>query len=82
MERLPSGRTSPNGVEYTIPPRKNLKEPWEYDRERYKHRYVIECFFNRLKAFRRVATRYDKIASSFCAFVCAASIALLSFAAL
>ena len=70
------------GGEYTIPPRRNIKEPWYYDRERYKHRHVIECFFNRLKAFRRVATRYDKLASSFCAFVCAASIALLSLVAL
>lgn len=70
------------GGEYTIPPRRNLREPWEYDRERYKHRNVIECFFNRLKAFRRVATRYDKLASSFCAFVCLASIALLSLTAL
>lgn len=29
------------GGEYTIPPRKNLKEPWEYDRERYKHRHIV-----------------------------------------
>ena len=69
-----------HGGEYTIPPRRNIKEPWEYDRERYKHRHVIECFFNRLKAFRRVATRYDKLASSFCAFVWVASIVLLSLA--
>ena len=29
---------SEHGGEYTIPPRRNIKEPWEYDRERYKHR--------------------------------------------
>ena len=67
------------GGEYTIPPRRDIKEPWYYDRDRYKHRHVIECFFNRLMVFRRIATRYDKLASSFAAFVCAASIALLFF---
>ncbi len=33
---------SEHGVEYTIPPRRNIKEPWEYDRERYKRRHVID----------------------------------------
>ena len=44
----------------------------------YKERHLVECFFNKIKAFRRVATRYDKLASSFLAFVHVASIWLLS----
>lgn len=43
-----------------------------------KERHLVECFFNTIKAFRRVATRYDKLASSFLAFVRVASIWLLS----
>jgi putative transposase len=40
-----------------------------YDSERYKHRNVIERFFRRIKQCRRVATRYEKKAESFAAFV-------------
>ena len=43
----------------------------------YKERHLVECFFNKLKAFRRVATRYDKLATSFIVFVHLASIWLL-----
>lgn len=41
------------------------------------HDTKVECFFNKLKAFRRVATRYDKLASSFLAFVHLAAICIL-----
>lgn len=50
---------------YTIPPKDNTKEPWEVDWYLYKERHLVECFFNKLKHFRRIATRYDKLASSF-----------------
>ena len=59
---------------YTIPPRSNAKKPWSVDWYRYKERHVVECFFNKIKHFRRVATRYDKLATSFLAFVYIASI--------
>ncbi len=52
-----------------IPPKKNRKVQREYDKETYKNRNRAERFFNRLKNFRRAATRYDKLASSFLAFV-------------
>jgi len=52
-----------------IPPKKNRKVQREYDKETYKNRNQVERFFNRLKNFRRVATRYDKLVSSFLAFV-------------
>ncbi|WP_394803501.1 IS5 family transposase [Huintestinicola butyrica] len=65
-------------AKYTIPPRENISDPWYCDYWMYKERHLVECFFNKIKAFRRVATRYDKLASSFLAFVHVASIWLLS----
>ena len=44
-----------------VPPKSNRKNPWEYDRELYKRRNEIERYFLRLKRFRRVFTRYDKL---------------------
>ena len=52
-----------------IPPKSNAKEPWEIDYFLYKERHLVECFFQKLKWFRRVATRYDKLDRSFLAFV-------------
>lgn len=62
---------------YTIPPKTNCLEPWECDFVLYKERHLVECFFNKLKAFRRVATRYDKLSTSFIAFIHLASICIL-----
>lgn len=45
------------------------KEPLPLDKELYKLRYNIECFFHALKRFRRIATRYEKTARNFLAFV-------------
>ena len=39
----------------------NAKEPWEVDYFLYKEWHLVECFFQKLKWFRRVATRYDKL---------------------
>ena len=55
-------------AKYTIPPKVNVKHPWPFDKEVYKHRNVVERFFNRLKEFRRVETRYDKRDDSFFCF--------------
>ena len=48
------------GAEAVIPPKSNRREPWEYDRELYKQRNLIERAFNKLKQWRRIATRYDR----------------------
>ena len=40
-----------------------------HDRDLYKERHVVECFFAKLKHFRRVATRYEKTATNFLAMV-------------
>jgi len=53
------------GKEVVIPPKSNRKEPREYDKELYKARHLVENFFARLKQYRAIATRYDKLANSF-----------------
>ena len=45
----------------TVPPKKNRKVPWEYDKELYKKRNEIERFFRRIQEYRRVFTRYEKL---------------------
>jgi len=52
-----------------IPSRKNRRIIREYDKEIYKNRSQAERFFNKLKNFRRISTRYDKLVSSFISFV-------------
>lgn len=64
-------------AQHTIPPKENNPNPWHCDFWLYKERHLVECFFNKIKAFRRVATRYDKLATSFLAFVYVASICIL-----
>lgn len=64
------------GGEPVIPPRSCWKTQRDYDKVLYKERNKIERFFNRLKQFRRVATRYDKLLANFMGFVKLAAIAL------
>ena len=61
------------GIKSVIPGRSNRKERIRYDREAYKARNVIERCFCRLKDFRRIATRYDKLARNYLASVCLAA---------
>jgi transposase len=65
------------GAEAVIPPKKNRKVQREYDRDRYKDRNLVERFFSKVKQYRRVATRYEKTAPNFLAFVHVASIMIL-----
>jgi transposase len=53
------------GAAAVIPPRSNRREQRAYDRHVYKDRNLVERFFNRLKQFRRIATRYEKLANNF-----------------
>jgi transposase len=66
-----------HGATYAIPPKANTIEPWECDWWQYKERHLVECFFNKLKQFRRVATRYDKSLAHFKSFTFLASIMIL-----
>lgn len=52
-----------SGGSYCIPPKSNNKEPWECDWWQYKERHLVECFFQKMKQFRRVATRYAVVKS-------------------
>ena len=58
-----------------IPPRKNRKRKILYIKKIGKERYVVENLFQRLKRFRRINTRYDRLASTFMSFVFLAAIA-------
>jgi transposase len=64
------------GGEPVIPPRRHRKYQHRYDRIAYKQRWGIEGFFAKLKQWRRIATRYDKLAANFLGFVKLASIML------
>ena len=64
------------GAEAVIPPRSQRKTPRNYDQELYKERNLIERMFNKLKHFRRVATRYDKFDIAYLGFVFIAGIYL------
>ena len=58
------------GAEAVIPPRANRRQPPDWSRATYKHRNLIERFFCRIKHFRRIATRYEKLAERFASFIC------------
>ncbi len=57
------------GLLPVVPPKSNRKEPWEYDKQLYKRRNEVERYFRRLKAYRRVFTRYDKLDVMYSSFV-------------
>ncbi len=65
------------GAVPVIPGRANRKRKIVYDKSRYRERHLIENAFCRLKDFRRVATRYDKLAANFLSAVALAC--LLSY---
>ena len=58
-----------HGIMPVIPPRKNRKHPADYDKEMYKWRHLVENFFQKVKDYRGIATRYCKTDSSFTAFI-------------
>ena len=57
------------GLEPVVPPKSNAKKPWSYDVELYKRRNEVERLFCRVKRFRRIATRYDKLDVIFLGFL-------------
>lgn len=62
------------GGQAVIPPRKHRCQPRSYDETAYKNRWGIEAWFAKLKQWRRIATRYDKLAANFLGFVQLAAI--------
>ena len=57
------------GMIPVVPPKSNRIEPWEYDRALYKKRNEIERLFRRLKGFRRIFSRFEKLDVLFLAFL-------------
>ena len=58
------------GATPVIPPRKRRKQPRQYDTWRYRERALVECFINKIKHFRRIFSRFDKLASRYLGFLC------------
>jgi transposase len=61
------------GAEAVIPPRSNRTTKRHWNKKKYKRRNLVERFVNRIKHYRRVATRFDKTARNYLAFVHLAS---------
>ena len=57
------------GFEPVVPPLKTRLDPWEYDREMYKRRNEVERLFRRLKGFRRIFSRFEKLDVIFLGFI-------------
>ena len=57
------------GMIPVVPPKSNRLDPWEYDREMYKKRNEIERLFRRLKGYRRIFSRFEKLDVLFLAFL-------------
>jgi transposase len=62
-------RIHASGARVVIPPRRNRVVQRSYDRHLYKDRNLVERFFNRIKQFRRIATRYEKLARNYLSFL-------------
>ena len=70
-------RLAQRGITPVIPPKANRKTPRRCDFALYCERNLIERFFNKLKHFRAIATRYDKLARNFLAGVQLACVTIL-----
>jgi len=57
------------GIHPVIPPKSNRQEVIDYEKDTYTLREKVERFFKRLKQYRRIATRYDKLGHIFLAFI-------------
>ena len=58
-----------SGAEPVIPPRSNRKQQYHYDRHLYKERHLVECFINKIKHYRRIFSRFDKLAKRYLGFL-------------
>ncbi len=57
------------GLTPVVAPKSNRLQPWQYDREMYKKRNEVERLFRRLKGFRRIFSRFDKLDIIFTFFI-------------
>ena len=57
------------GAAAVIPPRSNRREQREYDKHLYKERHLVECFINKIKHYRRVFSRFEKLSKNYLGFL-------------
>jgi transposase len=57
------------GIEAVVPPKKNRTEMREYDRHLYRERHLIECFIGKIKHYRRVFSRFEKLSKNYLGFL-------------
>jgi transposase len=62
-----------NGQTAVIPPRSNRINQRDYDKHLYKERHLVECFFQKLKIYRAITTRYEKLSDTFYTLILIAS---------
>ena len=58
-----------SGAAPVIPPRSNRKAPHSYDEYLYRERHLVECFIGKIKHFRRIFSRFDKLAGRYLGFL-------------
>jgi transposase len=58
-----------NGAIPVIPPRSNRKDMREYDEYLYQERHLVECFINKIKHYRRIFSRFEKLDSRYLGFL-------------
>ena len=56
-------------IKAVVPPHQRAKILREYDKWLYRERHLVECFMNKIKHFRRVFSRFDKLDRSFLSFL-------------
>jgi transposase len=57
------------GAQIVVPSRSNRKEVREYDKHIYRERHKVECFINKLKHYRRVFSRFEKLSKNYLSFL-------------
>ena len=57
------------GMIPVIPPRSNRKAPADYDRHLYRERHLVECFINKIKHYRRIFSRFEKLDTRYLGFL-------------
>ena len=63
------GSIQKQGYIPVVPPKCNVRKPWKYSKKLYRKRNEIERLFHHLKNYRRIATRYDKLDTTFSSFI-------------
>lgn len=63
------GSIRQSGALPVIPPRTRRREPHAYDAHLYQERHLVECFIGKIKQYRRVFSRFDKLARRYLAFL-------------